>query len=70
MYVRHRKVLRLPPQDALKVAQNLSSEARRSDILMIWTDCDLEGEHIGYEVAQHCRRERPGLLVKLSLIHI
>ena len=60
----HRKVLCLPPQDALKVAQNLSSEARRSDILMIWTDCDLEGEHIGYEVAQHCRRERPGLLVK------
>lgn len=43
-------------QDCKKVAQNLKDEARSSDVLMIWTDCDREGEHIGAEVVRECQR--------------
>lgn len=31
---------------------------------MIWTDCDREGEHIGSEVAQVCRKANPRIRVK------
>lgn len=51
-------------KDAQKVAQNLQNEARRADVLMIWTDCDREGEQIGYEIEQHCKKARASLLVK------
>lgn len=32
------------------VASNIAKEARNAQLLMIWTDCDREGEFIGYEV--------------------
>ncbi|WFD35908.1 DNA topoisomerase [Malassezia cuniculi] len=50
-------------QDAKQVAQNIAAEARKADMLMIWTDCDREGEHIGYEIAQHCRSVKPRIKV-------
>ena len=43
---------------------NLVNEARRADMLMIWTDCDREGENIGAEVAKICRRGNPRIRVK------
>lgn len=52
------------PKEALQVAQNLTTEARTADMLMIWTDCDREGEHIGYEIMQHCRAVRRSIIVK------
>lgn len=42
----------------------MMSEARTADLLMIWTDCDREGEHIGSEVADACKKAKPGLRVK------
>ena len=51
-------------KEAEKLAQNLSAEVRGSDMLIIWTDCDREGENIGYEVAQHCLSKRKNLVVK------
>ncbi|WFD41484.1 DNA topoisomerase [Malassezia psittaci] len=51
-------------KDAAKVAENLAAEARTADLLMIWTDCDREGEQIGYEIMQHCRSVRASLRVK------
>ena len=50
-------------KDASKIAKNLTDEVRRSDMLMIWTDCDREGENIGYEIAQHCMKVK-NILVK------
>ncbi|KAK6461481.1 DNA topoisomerase [Scheffersomyces coipomensis] len=32
------------------IFDNISKEARNSNKLMIWTDCDREGEYIGYEI--------------------
>jgi DNA topoisomerase-3 len=51
-------------QDCRQVAQNLKDEARRADLLMIWTDCDREGEHIGTEIVKVCRQVNPRVKVK------
>lgn len=51
-------------QDFKPVEKNLQNEARRADLLMIWTDCDREGEHIGYEIVATCRKVNPRIVVK------
>ena len=45
------------------IEKNLLAEARRATHLMIWTDCDREGEHIGSEVALVCRKANPDIIV-------
>ncbi|KAI8811291.1 DNA topoisomerase [Cladochytrium replicatum] len=50
--------------DMQALKQNLQSEARNSQTLVIWTDCDLEGENIGEEVAIVCQQSNPRLSVK------
>jgi DNA topoisomerase-3 len=45
------------------IERNLLNEARRADELMIWTDCDREGEHIGSEVAAVCRKANPRIRI-------
>lgn len=47
-----------------KLAENLQFEGARARLLVIWTDCDREGEAIGMEVAERCRANNPGLVVK------
>jgi DNA topoisomerase-3 len=49
---------------SLQIQNNLASEARRANMLMIWTDCDREGENIGAEVASVCRRANRNITVK------
>ncbi|CAI4047833.1 hypothetical protein SUVZ_12G2720 [Saccharomyces uvarum] len=39
-----------------KIASNIKREARDADYLMIWTDCDREGEYIGWEIWQEAKR--------------
>jgi DNA topoisomerase-3 len=51
-------------KECTQVAQNLKSEARNADVLMIWTDCDREGEHIGTEVVKVCRQANSRIEVK------
>ncbi|KAJ7772745.1 DNA topoisomerase [Mycena maculata] len=51
-------------KDSKSIEDNLIKEARRADMLMIWTDCDREGEHIGSEVKRVCRKAKPNIIVK------
>lgn len=44
------------PQRVNELVKNIETQARAANVLMIWTDCDREGEHIGYEISQVCRR--------------
>ena len=50
--------------DKKAIEQNLLTQARRVDVLMIWTDCDREGEHIGMEIAKVCRKAKPTIRIK------
>lgn len=43
------------------VFKNIANEARTANILMIWTDCDREGEFIGWEILQAARLTNPSL---------
>lgn len=45
------------------VAQNLRNEAKHADQLIIWTDCDREGEYIGWEISEICKKAKPRLRV-------
>lgn len=51
--------LSLSLQEHKPIARNLEQEARQADQLMIWTDCDREGEHIGSEIVNVVRKVRP-----------
>ena len=46
------------------IAKTLQQEAKTSGVLIIWTDCDREGEGIGYEIQQTCLAKNKNLLVK------
>lgn len=46
------------------IERNLVSQARTAQMLMIWTDCDREGEHIGLEVLRACQKSNRNIRVK------
>nr|KAJ3421421.1 DNA topoisomerase 3-alpha [Polyrhizophydium stewartii] len=46
------------------LADNLRAQARRAQMLVIWTDCDREGENIGAEAVEICRQTNPNIVVK------
>ena len=50
--------------DKVKLKQNLGSQARACQMLVIWTDCDREGEAIGGEIADICRSANRNIQVK------
>ncbi|KAL4074090.1 DNA topoisomerase [Scleroderma citrinum] len=52
------------PAGNKSIERNLLNEARTANTLMIWTDCDREGENIGWEIISVCRKARPNIVVK------
>lgn len=49
-------VVKSTPEANRGIVRNLEEQARSADWLVIWTDCDREGEHIGSEIVQICQR--------------
>lgn len=47
----------------LFIQATLEREVRTSDKLIIWTDCDREGENIGFEIITVCQRIKPNIEV-------
>ena len=47
-------VVKQVARDKGAVAENLQKEARRASWLILWLDCDREGENICFEVIQVC----------------
>mmetsp|Transcript_25789 Transcript_25789/g.41706 ORF Transcript_25789/g.41706 Transcript_25789/m.41706 type:complete len:552 (+) Transcript_25789:85-1740(+) len=47
-----------------QIARTLERESAGKQLLIIWTDCDREGEAIGQEIADTCRSKAPNIIVK------
>ncbi|PIA13720.1 DNA topoisomerase 3-alpha [Coemansia reversa NRRL 1564] len=51
-------------EKAKDIAKNIEREARSATHLYIWTDCDREGEGIGYEIAEISKSVNARIIVK------
>ncbi|TID29175.1 hypothetical protein CANINC_002132 [Pichia inconspicua] len=62
--VPHDALLTCPVIDCISdahktTAENIAFQARDSDVLIIWTDCDREGEYIGWEIMVQAQKGKP-----------
>lgn len=46
---------KVPTATSVQVVKNLKQYSRDCDKLVIWTDCDREGEAIGLDIAEVCQ---------------
>ncbi|XP_054721108.1 DNA topoisomerase 3-alpha-like [Uloborus diversus] len=51
------------PQDYQAIKVTLEAEVRSCQYLVIWTDGDREGENIGFEIIEVCKKVKPNLTV-------
>ncbi|GFO25569.1 DNA topoisomerase [Plakobranchus ocellatus] len=51
------------PENFVDIKRTLEREVRGCQSLVIWTDCDREGENIGYEVIHVCQAVKPNIKV-------
>ncbi|XP_068631634.1 DNA topoisomerase 3-alpha [Battus philenor] len=56
-------VLKYCPENYEKIKKTLEKEVRSCQGLIIWTDCDREGENIGFEIIEVCTAVKNSLKV-------
>lgn len=50
-----------------KIRKTLEREVRGCNALIIWTDCDREGENIGFEIIEVCKAVKSNLRIYRSI---
>ncbi|KAK8687869.1 hypothetical protein V6N13_086664 [Hibiscus sabdariffa] len=60
----HAPVRKFVPEDKLDIKRTLEEEARRCQWLVLWLDCDREGENIAFEVIEVCRAVNRHLTIR------
>ncbi|XP_059470353.1 DNA topoisomerase 3-alpha [Neocloeon triangulifer] len=56
-------VIKSCTKDMENIKRTLEREIRACDTLVIWTDCDREGENIGFEIIDVCLAVKPNIRV-------
>ncbi|NXF88234.1 TOP3A topoisomerase, partial [Eubucco bourcierii] len=51
------------PENYVDIKRTLEREVQQCQALVIWTDCDREGENIGFEIIHVCKAVKPSLQV-------
>ncbi|XP_016137415.1 DNA topoisomerase 3-alpha-like [Sinocyclocheilus grahami] len=51
------------PENFIPIKRTLEREVRQCQALVIWTDCDREGENIGFEIIDVCKAVKPNVQV-------
>ncbi|KAL3318443.1 DNA topoisomerase 3-alpha [Cichlidogyrus casuarinus] len=56
-------IIKKTKNDMVAIEKTLKSQAQLAQVLIIWTDCDREGDNIGMEIVQVCRQVNRNLTV-------
>lgn len=51
------------PDNMIQIKRTLEKEVRQCQALIIWTDCDREGENIGFEIINVCKAVKANIQV-------